>query len=130
MNVHNGWKQWKYFDAETEVEGEVIDVERYVTVLEKAGGTEAYFHRDGITPCIDIVVASLVTPRMAIQVGAALERACGYPIRMLSLKPHAMEFAVEGRFLLPDSMEYQVGHFSNYGERISTLASAWSIDQQ
>jgi hypothetical protein len=41
-----------------------------------------------------------------------------------------MEFAVEGRFLLPDSMEYQVGHFSNYGERISTLASAWSIDQQ
>jgi len=128
MKLNNGWKQWKYFDADTEVEGELIDVERYVTVLDKAGAAVAYFHRDGITPCIGVTFDRLVTPAMAIQIGAALENACGYPIRLALLRPRAIEFAVESRFLLPDNMEYQVGHFSDYGERISTLASAWGID--
>lgn len=126
MKLENGWKQWKYFDAETEVDGDQIDITCYTPVLESAGATEAYFYRDGISPCIAVNFPTLVTPSLALQLGAAIEHACGYPLRLTCLRTRSIEFAVEGKFLLPENMEYRPDHFSDYGERISTLAAAWA----
>lgn len=126
MKLVNSWKRWKYLDKQTEAECDLVDVASYAAVLEKAGALEAYFHRDGTTPCVGAIFPRLVTPTIALELGSALAKACSQPIRLIFLKPRAIEFAVEGRFLLPDGTEYAPDHFSDYGERISTLAAAWS----
>lgn len=69
----------------------------------------------------------LMSPVLAIQIGAALERALKQPLRFVALHPQHVDFVLSKPNQMFLHLRVSDEHVHNYGEPLDSIARAWGL---